>query len=138
MCRIQQGCAKPYRDGLFPGPWPRKTIMGGVYRLEGLLLKGPSSVGDVVGVHPTFPHQHLGNDGNFPGFEAPSCPCGYPCVDPDEQATALDAFSVDWNKWDSIYLFPPASMILKVLNFLESNKGHAVLLIRYWPNQLWY
>ena len=56
----------------------------------------------------------------------------------DEQATALDAFSVDWKRWGLIYLFPPANVILKVLNLLESYVGNAVLLTPCWPNQQWY
>ena len=72
-----------------------QTIMGGVYgylaaRLGGLLFKEPSDVRDAVGFHPTFPHQHLGNDGGFPGFEVPSSSCGYPCVDPVRQLPSCE------------------------------------------------
>ena len=53
-------------------------------------------------------------------------------------ATATDAFLQDWSRWEVIYLFPPTSQILKVLDKLKDFKGTAYLVTPYWPNQVWF
>ena len=47
----------------------------------------------------------------------------------DSSAVATDAFSLDWNRWNYIYLFPPARMILKALGHLEAFKGLSLIHI---------
>ena len=44
--------------------------------------------------------------------------------------------STDWNRWGKIYLFPPWTLILKVLSQLRSFKGQVVLIAPRWPAQL--
>ena len=100
MYRICQGCTKPYGDGFFPGPWPRKfhfvlpdhhgRCVRALLQGWGALLKELSGFGDVVGVHLTFPH-HLGNDDCI-GLEAPSYSHGYPCVDPVRQHHSCELY----------------------------------------------
>ena len=57
---------------------------------------------------------------------------------PDRWAIGVDAFSIDWNQWESIYLFPPTSQLLKVLVLLQHFRGRALLVTPDWPNQAWY
>ena len=57
---------------------------------------------------------------------------------PDHLAVGLDAFTVDWNRWDIIYLFPPTAMLLKVLPLLESFRGTALIVTPSWPSKTWY
>ena len=56
----------------------------------------------------------------------------------DPQAAGMNAFLQDWNQWNSVYLFPPWSQILKVLEKMKSFKGHAILVTPFWPNQAWF
>ena len=56
----------------------------------------------------------------------------------DDLAVAVDAFSLDWNVWRAIYLFPPTSLLHKVLTHLESFRGQALLVTPDWPNQSWF
>ena len=57
---------------------------------------------------------------------------------PDSEAVACDSLHLDWNQWTSIYLFPPTSLLGKVLPKLESFKGFALLIAPMWPNAPWY
>ena len=41
----------------------------------------------------------------------------------DPLAFATDAFSINWNQWDRIYLFPPTKLITTVLSHLEDFLG---------------
>ena len=49
-----------------------------------------------------------------------------PC--PDDLAWAMDATSLDWNHWDSIYLFPPNSLLTHLLPKIASFKGVGLLI----------
>ena len=57
---------------------------------------------------------------------------------PDHLAAGTDTFSMSWNQWNLLYLFPPASLILKVLALLKDYQGRAILVAPNWPNQAWY
>ena len=52
-------------------------------------------------------------------------------------ALGVDAMSVDWNQWDTIYLFPPFNLLSKVLDRLRSFQGMA-LVAPFWPNGRWF
>ena len=56
----------------------------------------------------------------------------------DPTAVARDALSLDWNKFSNLYLFPPTSLILKVLTQLSQFQGEAVLIAPFWPNSPWF
>ena len=44
------------------------------------------------------------------------------------KAVEADAMSLDWNRWTSIYLFPPTNLLLKALAKLRSFRGTAALV----------
>ena len=56
----------------------------------------------------------------------------------DVTAVAVDSFTVEWNQWSTIYLFPPTNLIMRVLSVLESYRGKALLITPLWPNQNWF
>ena len=56
---------------------------------------------------------------------------------PDPQACAVDALSVSW-KDIYFYAFPPFSMILKVLQKIQTDTGKGVVVVPYWPTQPWW
>ena len=59
-----------------------------------------------------------------------------PC--PDPLATAQDSFTVDWNNWSIIYLFPPTSCLARVAVRLLSYRGAGMLIAPLWQYQVWY
>ena len=42
---------------------------------------------------------------------------------PDPLATATDALSLNWNQWESLYIFLPSSLLLRILSLLEDYRG---------------
>ena len=59
-----------------------------------------------------------------------------PC--PDPAALHRDAFSLDWNDWESIYLFPPLQCLQQVVSLLRIYKGKGFLIAPYWPSAPWF
>ena len=59
-----------------------------------------------------------------------------PC--PDPSALYMDAFSRDWDEWDSIFLFPPFLLLQKVVARLKVFKGKGFLIAPYWPSAPWF
>ena len=56
----------------------------------------------------------------------------------DPLAEGVDAFSVPWSRWHSLYLFPPTILLLRVLVLLQHHEGKAILVTPFWPNQPWF
>ncbi|XP_033759551.1 uncharacterized protein LOC117341798 [Pecten maximus] len=58
---------------------------------------------------------------------------------PDPQALAVDAFSMKWsNEHGIIYLFPPFSVIDRVLQKLVEDQATAVMVAPIWTTQPWF
>ena len=57
---------------------------------------------------------------------------------PDPKPEAIDAFTIDWSKYNLIYCFLPFSLIGKVLQFITESKTTAILVYPHWPTQFWY
>jgi len=56
---------------------------------------------------------------------------------PDPFAFAIDAFSMSWDT-SLLYMFPPFSLISKVLFKIWEDKAEAVLVVPKWSSQIWY
>ena len=56
----------------------------------------------------------------------------------DEQAFSFNAFTLDWNAWERIYLYPPMKLIMRTLSHLESFRETAWLVTPLWPGQPWF
>ena len=55
----------------------------------------------------------------------------------DPLSSWIDAFSIKWI--DNVYLFPPISIIQRVISKFNSDKtGHGLLICPYWPSQPWF
>ena len=50
---------------------------------------------------------------------------------PDPLAAEVNAMSLDWNRWQSIYLFPPVNLLSRILPLLWSFKGKGILIAPY-------
>ena len=60
-----------------------------------------------------------------------------PC--PDDMAAAVDALTVNWERWKHLYLFPPSPLISRVLGKLsQTSFTSAVLLTPETPTRPWY
>ena len=57
---------------------------------------------------------------------------------PDPEAVASDAFSFSWQSY-SPYIFPPFSLVPRILQKIEEEKVSKVLMIvPMWPSQPWF
>ena len=56
----------------------------------------------------------------------------------DGKAIAVDAMSIDWNMWNSIYLFPPTSLLPRILPLLRIFKGRILLITPFWVGRPWW
>ncbi len=64
----------------------------------------------------------------------------FPCFisfKPDPGAMAVDAFTLDWAKYQ-FYAFPPFSIISKVLQKVMSDKAEGICVFPQWPTLPWY
>ena len=55
----------------------------------------------------------------------------------DPQALFIDAFSRSWSDFNS-YIFPPFSLIGRVLQKIRAEKASAVVIVPMWPTQPWF
>ena len=57
---------------------------------------------------------------------------------PDPLAVEVNALSLDWNNWDSIYLFPPVNLLSRLLPFLWKFRGKGILVAPYHAKSGWF
>ena len=57
---------------------------------------------------------------------------------PDHEALATDAFSIAWDNKGLLYMFPPFSLIPRVLQKIQSDSAEAVLVAPVWKTQSWW
>lgn len=55
----------------------------------------------------------------------------------DPGSVAVDAFTVDWSRW-FFYAFPPFAIILRVLRKLKDDRARGIVIVPYWPAQVWF
>ncbi|XP_045206274.2 uncharacterized protein LOC123558461 [Mercenaria mercenaria] len=56
---------------------------------------------------------------------------------PDPNALAIDAFALTWTD-HLYYIFPPFSLIPRILQKIEEDEAEAVLVAPIWPTQCWW
>ena len=61
----------------------------------------------------------------------------YASLRPDPYATYVDAFSLNWQDFNC-YIFPPFSVIGKVLQKIRINNVVALCVLPHWPTQAWW
>ena len=49
-----------------------------------------------------------------------------------------DAMTIQWDHWQTVYLFPLLPMISKVLSKLTLFHGTAILIAPWWPSRVWF
>ena len=55
----------------------------------------------------------------------------------DPKAKAVDSFTVSWHSL-KFYAFPPFSIISRTLKKIKAEKAEGILVLPYWPNQVWF
>ena len=60
----------------------------------------------------------------------------YAAFRPDPGAACIDAFSLDWSDL-KFYAFPPISFIPRVLSKVEQDSVEDILVVPFWPTQVW-
>ena len=56
----------------------------------------------------------------------------------DPDAVAINAFTVNWNSWNLIYVFPPFSLVTKCLRRIKRTRASVILVVPNWPGQVWF
>ena len=57
---------------------------------------------------------------------------------PHPAAAAIDVITVDWNRWNQVYVFPPKTFMMQLLPKLHSYQYHGVLVAPWQPSALWF
>ena len=61
----------------------------------------------------------------------------YAAFRPDPGAMYIDAFSTDWSDL-KFYAFPPILVIPRVLSKVKQNSADGIIVVPFWPTQVWY
>jgi hypothetical protein len=56
---------------------------------------------------------------------------------PEQNAFAVDAFTISWNKC-LYYMFPPFSLMSRILQKIEEDKTETVIIAPLWTTQAWW
>ena len=56
----------------------------------------------------------------------------------DPHAAYIDAFTLNWNKFNLPYLFPPFSLLTKCLQKVLLEQAEAIIVAPLWPQQIWF
>jgi hypothetical protein len=46
--------------------------------------------------------------------------------------------NINWNRWEQIYLFPPEPLLPRIMNKLDTYKGHGVIILPHRPLEHWW
>lgn len=82
--------------------------------------------------------QHFGNPAVdlFASCQNAKCK-SYVSWKPDPFAFCVDAFTLNWNSYNS-YIFPPFNLVLRVLKKIKSDKAKAIVVVPFWECQPWF
>lgn len=57
---------------------------------------------------------------------------------PDPYASYVDAFSLDWNNFNLMYLFPPFSLIPRCVQKIKNDRAQGIFIAPFWESQIWF
>lgn len=61
----------------------------------------------------------------------------YVSLQPDPDAFAVDAFTINWSRFDFV-AFPPFALASRVLQKIQEDCATGIIVVPYWPNQVFY
>ena len=62
----------------------------------------------------------------------------YVSFQPDKCAIAIDAFTMSWNIYANMYMFPPFSVIRTIQKVVKEQVHRVVLIAPIWSTQVWF
>jgi hypothetical protein len=62
----------------------------------------------------------------------------YVAWQPDPDATAIDAFSLNWSSCSHPFFFPPFSLLGRTVQKLATDHAEGIVVAPVWPTQPWY
>ena len=57
---------------------------------------------------------------------------------PDPLASFIDAFTLNWNDFNSVYIFPPFSLQGSCVQKIRMEKAKRIVIAPLWPTQPWF
>lgn len=57
---------------------------------------------------------------------------------PDPRSEFVNAFTMDWGKFDFIYIFSPFSLLNRCIRKIKTDKASGLIVAPYWPTQVWF
>lgn len=57
---------------------------------------------------------------------------------PDPEARFINAFSLNWRDFKSVYLFPPFSVIGRCIQKIQADGAEGILVVPLWPTQTYF
>ena len=57
---------------------------------------------------------------------------------PDPDATYFDAFTLDWNVFRLLYVFPPFSLVARCLQKIQADEATGIIIVPRWQTQPWW
>ena len=61
----------------------------------------------------------------------------YVAYRPDLEAKFIDAFTIGWSGL-KFYAFPAIAIIFNILSKVSQDEVEGIIVVPYWPNQMWY
>ena len=57
---------------------------------------------------------------------------------PDPDALHIDAFTLDWGEYNNVYIFPPFSLLTRVLKKMKQDNARGIVVALEWSTQPWF
>ena len=57
---------------------------------------------------------------------------------PDPEAKHVDAFALNWTMYSYVYIFPPFSLLPRILRKIMTEQIDAIVIAPLWPTQMWF
>ena len=57
---------------------------------------------------------------------------------PDPECSYVDSFSLAWNTFHNVYLFPPFSILGRCMQKIRADEARGIVIAPLWPTQPWF
>ena len=86
---------------------------------------------------PRYLHQSFKPDIDFFATQINRQFSDYVAYRPEPEAKIIDAFTIDWSGL-KFYSFYPIIIVSTVLSTINHDEAEGIIVVPYWPNQVWY
>ena len=56
----------------------------------------------------------------------------------DPECTFVDAFSLNWGNFNTVYIFPPFSLLNSCIRKIREDQARGIIIAPLWPTQIWF